>query len=154
MKFNFIIIPLITIVTCVLGARATSQGMNWYQRMNIPAWTPPGKLISLIWLTIYSLTTIAALIFYNTFEHDFRFWFILIIFIANALFNGLWSWIFFRWRQVSLAIFDAFLMFFTVLLLMVLVRSVNQWVSVLLAPYAVWAAFVTYLNFEVWRLNK
>jgi len=153
MKLNYIIIPLITLLVASVGSWLTSGGMGWYQTINLPAWTPAGSVIGAIWTIIFILATISALLVWNRFSHGKRFNWIFITFAVNAFLNVLWSFLFFGQHLLSLAIIDAALLGISVIALIVLIRHASRLAALLLYPYAIWAAFATYLTYTVWLLN-
>ena len=69
MKFkpNYIIIPLITIATALVGSSFTQSGMVWYdERLIRPDWNPADWVFAPVWTIIFVLTTIAALLVWNS----------------------------------------------------------------------------------------
>lgn len=180
MKPNYIIIPLIVLVTAILGGAITSYGMNhpigWYEMINKPAWTPAGSVIGTVWTILFILIAISVLIFWNgsasprqggaghrqgdpsspqlSFsERDSRFKLATIVFVLNAILNVLWSYVFFVKHFFSLAIYDAGALGLTVILLIFLIRPYSRKAAVLLMPYAIWVAFATYLTYAIYILN-
>ena len=61
MKLNYIIIPLIAFLTATIGSFFTGTGMDWYETINLPEWTPPGYIIGIVWTIIFVLTAVSAL---------------------------------------------------------------------------------------------
>lgn len=169
MKFkpNYIIIPLITIAVAILGGIFSAWGMPWYYSELIqPDMTPPSWLFPIAWNIIFVLTTISALIAWNKRyvenryllifkkkEIDVIFVFVVGLFIANAVFNVVWSLLFFTLHQISLALFEMVILEITTLVIMGLMWKRSKLASVLLIPYAGWVAFATYLTFEIALLN-
>lgn len=169
MKFkpNYIIIPLITIAVAVIGSVFTSSGMQWYDSEVIkPVLNPPKWIFPVVWNTIFILTTISALIAWNKRyvenrfllifkkkQIDVIFVFVIGLFIANAIFNVLWSLLFFTLHQLSLALFEMIILEITILIIMVLLWKRSKLASLLLIPYAAWVGFATYLTFQIVILN-
>jgi len=161
MRLNWIVIPLITIAVAVAGSMLTSNGLEtWYDTIRKPSFTPPGSVIGAVWTILYILATISALIFWNSHapfggvQRDSRFWWITTIFIVNAVLNVLWSLIFFNLHQIYAAFWEAVILGLSVVALVVMIWPISIWASVLLAPYAVWVAFASYLTYSVWVLNR
>lgn len=153
MKINYFIIPLITVLVASIGGLMTSRGMNWYETIHLPSWTPKGSFIGTVWTLLFVLATISALIVWNTAFRDNRFWLIVILFLANAVLNVFWSFLFFNQHLIGLAVFGAGLLGLSVVALILLVWPVSVLASVLLIPYALWVGFATYLTYAVWTLN-
>lgn len=166
-KSNYIVIPLITIAVAVIGSIFTSLGMPWYDSELIkPALTPPDWLFPVAWNIIFVLTAASALIAWNKRyvksryllvfhkkEIDVVFSFVVGLFIANAIFNVLWSLLFFTLHQISLALFEMIILEITILLIMVLLWKRSKIASLLLIPYAGWVGFATYLTLQIVLLN-
>ncbi len=154
MKPNYIIIPLITILTAVFGGWLTSGGMKWYKTIKLPDWTPPGSFIGAVWTIIFILSTISALIAWNKTPHNYTFWWIIGTFLVNAILNVFWSYLFFNQHLIGPAIFEAALLGLSVIALIVFIWPIAYWAALLLIPYAAWVVFATYLTYAVWFLNK
>ena len=153
-KLNYIILPLITIFVSILGSWITKRGMEWYDTINLPSFTPPGSYIGAIWTVIFILATISALIVWNKMPHEGNFWWIIALFLINAGLNVFWSYLFFGRHMLNAAFIEAGLLDLSVIGLMILIWPVSRLASALLIPYAAWTAFATYLSYIIWSLNK
>ena len=156
MKLNYIIIPLITILTALSGSLLTSRAMGWYKNINKPSWTPPGSLIGAVWTVIFILAMISALIVWNDSISSVqvgRFKLIIAIFILNAVLNVFWSLLFFNQHLLAPAIFEAGLLGASVIALVILIWPFSALAASLLIPYAAWVSFATFLTYKVWSLN-
>jgi len=156
MKPNYLIIPLITILVSVTGSSFTSSGIGsgWYDSIAKPSWTPPGSVIGAVWTTIFILSTISAILVWNKAKRDTRFRWIIGIFLANAVLNVFWSFLFFGQGLLGLAVWEAALLDATVIALVILIWRTSRIASLLLVPYAAWVAFATYLTYTVWSMNS
>ncbi len=154
MKLNYLIIPLITFLVSVTGSRLTSGGMDWYKTIKLPAWTPPGSVIGFVWTTIFILSTISALIVWNKFSRNKRFAWIIGLFLINAGLNVLWSFLFFNQHLIGWSVIEAGLLGLSVIGLIILIGPISRLAAWLLAPYAAWVSFATYLTYIIWTLNK
>ncbi|MEX0910412.1 MAG: TspO/MBR family protein [Candidatus Paceibacterota bacterium] len=155
LKVNYIIIPLVTIVVAVLGSWFTSQGINvgWYDTLIKPTFNPPNWLFGPAWTTIYILTTVSALIWWNQLKRD-RWWLLLgVIFVYNAIVNASWSLAFFYLQEIGVGLWLATEIWASVLILMILLWSRSKTAALLLLPYLVWVSLATYLNYALWLLN-
>lgn len=154
-KRNFVIIPLITVLVASLGGFFTSSGMTngWYATLVQPEISPPSWAFGPVWTSIYILATIAALIAWNKFLHTDRRQLIIGLFVANALLNLLWTFLFFENQLILPALIEIFFLNATTIALMVQIWPLSRITSLLLLPYVVWVSFATYLNFLFWNLN-
>ncbi|OGY48418.1 MAG: hypothetical protein A3J65_03405 [Candidatus Buchananbacteria bacterium RIFCSPHIGHO2_02_FULL_45_11b] len=154
MKASYLIIPLITLAVALIGTALTNLGLAWYQTINLPAWTPSGRIIGLVWTAIFILTAWSALIFYNKAPNYRALILGAVVFLINAGLNILWSYLFFRQHLIYEAMFEAAGLGASVLILIVLVWPASKFAAILLLPYAGWTGFAAYLNYQIWLLNK
>jgi tryptophan-rich sensory protein len=127
--------------------------MGWYKTIKLPSWTPSGSVIGTVWTILFILAAISALIIWNQLAHDSRFWWIVVLFILNAVLNVGWSWLFFNQHFLGAAIFEAGLLGLSVVALVILIWPASALAAALLLPYAAWVAFATFLTYNVWSLN-
>lgn len=154
LKLNYIIIPLIIFGISFFGGRLTDAGMNWYKKIIVPDFTPPGYIIGIVWTIIFILFALSIIIVWNKTKRDSRFWTIIGFFILNGALNIFWSFLFFYSQLIKPAIYEAVLLDLTVILLIILIWPISRLASLLLLPYALWTAFATYLTYSIWLLNK
>jgi len=156
MKLNYIIIPLITLGVAGLGSWLTSSGMDWYEAINLPGWTPAGGVIGTAWTIIFILATISALLVWNKKDKgsDIRRRWIVVLFLVNAFLNVFWSYLFFNQHLIGPAVWEAGLLGLSVLVLIILIWPLYRWAAILLMPYLGWVCFATYLTYAVWWLNR
>ena len=153
MKLNYIVIPLIAAGVSAVGGSFTSSGMDWYRAINLPPWTPPGSIIGVIWTVIYILTAASAIIVWNTWPRPAAFRAIIALFAVNAFLNATWSFVFFARGMISAAFVHALALEATVIALLLLIRPISKTAALLLAPYAAWTAFASFLTLTIARLN-
>lgn len=153
-KLNYVVIPLVTILTALLGSFLTSGGMGWYSTIKLPAFTPPGYVIGMVWTAIFIISTIAALIFWNRATHNNKKVMVGIFLLTNAILNIAWSFLFFDLHLIKFAIFESGLLLLSVIELIIVILPTSRTAALLLVPYAGWVSFATYLTYVVWTLNR
>lgn len=153
-KLNYILIPLVVVLVSVVGSYFTSSGMDWYNTLKLPSFTPPGSFIGMVWTIIFILSAIATLLIWNKTVHDKKFKIIIIVLILNAVLNVLWSWLFFYQGLIFVAIIEMIILEISTLLIIILNWRKQILSSILLMPYAGWVIFATYLAYMIWSLNK
>ncbi len=151
---SFIFIPFTVFAVAILGNWLTRGGMDWYETISLPAFTPPGAIIGAVWTTIFILTTISAIIFWGKAPRDRRFWWVAGVFILNGLLNIFWSYLFFNRHWIGAAVWESGILDLSVIALIILIWSVSRVAAILLFPYAFWTTFATYLTYVVWSLNR
>ena len=75
------------------------------------------------------------------------------LFLAQLLFNALWSPLFFGLRHPALAFADIVLLWLALLGTIVAFWKVRMIAGAMLLPYLAWVTFASALNFALWRLN-
>lgn len=151
-------ISILVIVTAVatvagVGGYLSSMNRDWYDHLHKPAWQPPDWVFPIAWNTIFFLTIISLVIVWNSVPRTRLTYLIIAVAIINGLFNVLWSWLFFGNRLILLAVYDAILIFLTVVIIMILTWRVSKQASLLLVPYAVWTLFATFLTWQIYLAN-
>ena len=141
-----------------LGAQATNSALGfWYLVLNRPSWSPPNWLFAPVWTVLYGLMGWAA----------WRVWLVphgevpsgrrtaaLVLFFAQLVLNGLWSWIFFAWHQIGMALIEIGALWLAILATTVLFWKSDRKAGWLMLPYLAWVAFAAALNFAILRLNR
>jgi len=155
MKPNYILIPLAVVAVSVIGSMFTSAGIGsgWYEMIARPDWTPPGSVIGAVWTTIFVLTAVSALLVWNAKGRDRRIRSAMVAYAVNGILNVAWSYIFFVRHWLGFAAFEAGLLGVSVVVIMALIWKRSRSAALLLAPYACWASFATFLTFMIWRMN-
>lgn len=153
-KWNFIVIPLITILTALLGSYFTSKGMSWYETTLIrPEITPPKIAFPIAWNIIFILTTISALITFNKIKKGQIRTFALILFGLNAILNVLWCYLFFGEGLILISLIEMMILEVCLLTKDVILWRESKIASLLLLPYTLWIAFATFLTWQIFILN-
>ncbi|MFA5948530.1 MAG: TspO/MBR family protein [Candidatus Gracilibacteria bacterium] len=169
MKFkpNYISIPLFVIMVAILGSMFSSQGMGWYNEQLVkPDLTPPSWVFPVAWSIIFALTAVSALILWNRENENVSFlmrligktpskthWFIVSLFVSNAILNVFWSSLFFAKHWISASLVEMMLLNLTTILLIVLGYKYSRLASLLLLPYFLWVSFATYLTYQIYLIN-
>ncbi|MBU1038959.1 tryptophan-rich sensory protein [Patescibacteria group bacterium] len=153
LKINYFVIPMLVWLVAWWGGQFTSPDTVWYQNLLKPDFTPPGWFIGLAWTVLFILIAGAVLIFYNQSIRYKNFRLTLVMLVLNGFLNVGWSWLFFGQQMIGLAAIEIWLLFFSIIYLIILIGRTSRLAAVLLAPYAVWVMFAAYLNFTIWQLN-
>lgn len=139
----------------VIGSLVTNKGMDWYDSLNLPSFTPPGSVIGMIWTIVFIFLTFSILFFIrkNKEEKEIRFQPILLFFVINGVLNILWSVLFFGWGLIFWSIVEMLALNAVNLILIILLWRNNKFSSILLWPYLAWVGFATYLAYRIWLIN-
>jgi tryptophan-rich sensory protein len=142
----------VSFVAAAIGAAASVRAGPFYLQLARPDWAPPPAVFGPVWSVLYLLMGIAAWLVWR--PGGFRAARgALTLFLVQLALNALWSWLFFAWHRGGLAFADIL-----VLLVLVAATTVAFWrvrplAGWLLAPYLLWVAFASALNYSVWQLN-
>ncbi|MEN7343753.1 MAG: TspO/MBR family protein [Pseudomonadota bacterium] len=136
-----------------IGAEVTALG-DWYAQLRKPAFQPPDWLFGPVWTLIFLLTAASAHRLWeaSVSEKSARIR-IVILFLFNAGMNVLWSALFFALQRPDIALFQAFVLLVSVLLIMKTAAADDAIARWMLAPYAAWVVFAITLNAAIVRLN-
>jgi benzodiazapine receptor len=153
MHISYIIIPCITLATMLTGSYFTWHGMDWYNTLKHPSFTPPSWVFSFVWTILYTMIAYSAVHFWNTPSHTWHKWTVSFLFIFNAILNVTWCYLFFYKHMIGLSLIEIIGLNLTTISLIILLYKNTLLSSVLLIPYALWGSFATILTFAFWMIN-
>ena len=126
---------------------------DWYARLAKPDWTPPGYLFGPVWTFLYAVMGIAAwLLWKRVGLSGAKTAFIL--FFAQLIFNGMWSWLFFGLHMPGLALIELCILWILILGTLIAFWRLYLPSGLLLVPYLAWVTFAAALNLSIWWLNR
>lgn len=139
-------------LTSAVGAAASLRAQAFYAELQLPHWAPPGWVFGPVWTTLFAMMAVAAWLVWR--RGGLRANRVaLALFLAQLAANGLWSWLFFAWRQAAWSFADIVLLWGLIAATFGLFFRVDKRAAVLLAPYLLWVTFAAVLNFSIWRMN-
>jgi benzodiazapine receptor len=154
MKILQIIVSiLIAQAAGLIGSLATADSLsNWYIDLVKPSWHPPNWLFGPVWTMLYTLMGIAAYLIWK--QRDLpqaktALW----IYGIHLVFNGLWSFLFFGFKNPGLAFAEIIVLLTLIMITTIIFWRINSWAGIMMIPYIIWVSFATYLNFTLWQLN-
>jgi tryptophan-rich sensory protein len=122
---------------------------EWYETLAKPSWTPPDWLFGPAWTVLYVMIAVAGWMVWR----ETGFGVVIVIWVAQLVFNAAWSWLMFGLHRIDMALIDAGLMLIAIVAFIVAAWPVNQTAAWLFVPYLAWVCFATALNFAILRLN-
>ena len=139
-------------VAAALGSVASINSAAFYQSLDRPGWAPPPSLFGPVWTLLYILMAIAAWLVWK--QGGFRAARgALTLFLLQLAFNALWTWLFFAWRQGTLAFVEILLLWVLIAATAVLFWRRSRLAAVLLLPYLAWVSYAAALTYAVWQRN-
>lgn len=150
----------LTFCFAALGALASVQAATFYAQLDRPAWAPPAWLFGPVWSVLYLLMAIAAWRIGRVADLarsgaivTLRAAPALQLYLAQLVFNALWSWLFFAWHQGALAFACIAVLLPLIVATVAAFGRRERLAAVLLWPYLAWVSFAAVLCFSVWQRN-
>src|SRR6056300_742740 len=143
-------IGICLLVGFLSGFATQSAVGDWYDTLTKPFLNPPNWIFGPVWTILYLLMGLSAgLVWSKGFHHKwvktalYHFGFQLIL-------NGLWSIVFFGFKNPLFGLLVVIALWILILLTIKWFRVVSKQAAYLLYPYLAWVSFATYLNFSIW----
>jgi translocator protein len=153
------IIKLMVSVFLPLGIGAfagmyTSEAIpGWYETLNRPSFNPPNWLFGPVWTTLYLIMGISLFLIWKQDRSKDRNTAILVFLLQLAL-NFVWSFIFFYFNMIGLALIEIILLWVSILIMLVLFYKIKPVAAYINIPYLLWVTFATVLNAGYYFLNR
>jgi translocator protein len=148
----YALIVLATLATAVAGSMASLSAPSVYAQLTSPTWAPPAWLFGPVWTLLYCMMALAAV--WAVRNSDGRpITPMLLLYGAQLVANGLWSWLFFRWQLGAAAFVDSAVMLLLIAATAFAFWRVRRIAGALMLPYLAWVTFATALSYAMWRLN-
>ena len=144
----FTLLLFILVVAMVALSGVQFPPGDWYEHLIKPSWTPPNWLFPVVWSLLYLMIAIAGWLIFSASNFPLK-----ILWVAQLLFNGLWSWLFFGMHLTVVGLIDILLMFFCIAAILVISRKTSKIVTWLMSPYLVWVGIASSLNAAIYLLN-
>jgi len=143
---------LLTLAAAAVGAIASADAGAFYQQLSRPPWAPPGWLFAPVWSALYLLIGIAAWLVWR--ERGLRgARTALSLFVIQLAANALWTWLFFAWREGTLAFIEILILWALIVATLVAFWRVRPLAGGLLLPYLACVTFASVLTCATWRMN-
>jgi len=126
---------------------------KWFNSLIKPFLNPPASIFKPVWGILYILI-IVSFVLYALKHSEINKLKGYIFFGIQMILNGLWSPVFFYFKNMTLAFVIIILMDIFVLLTIKEFYKISKTASFLLIPYFIWILFATYLNFGFIFLNR
>ncbi|WP_017607339.1 TspO/MBR family protein [Nocardiopsis xinjiangensis] len=135
-----------------IGGVASSTAGDVYGQLEQPGWAPPSWLFSPVWTVLYVLIAVAGwLVWRRAGWSGARV--AMTLFLVQLVLNAAWPPLFFA-AEMRLAAFIEIIVLLAVITAMIAAFArISRTAAVLMAPYWVWVAYASALNFSLWQLN-
>jgi tryptophan-rich sensory protein len=157
MKISHIIKLIISILLPLsVGAAAgmfTSQAVpTWYASLNRPFFSPPNWVFGPVWTTLYVLLGISFFLIWKDGASKERSLAIK-VFSIQMLLNFAWSFIFFYFNLIGVALLEIILLWISIASMIYLFYKIKPLAAYLNIPYLLWVSFAAILNAGYYFLN-
>ena len=125
---------------------------EWYATLNRPSFNPPNWLFGPVWTVLYILLGISLFLIWKQSANKERNLAIL-LFLLQLLLNFGWSFIFFFFNMIGLALFEIILLWISIVVMLVLFYRIKPLASYINIAYLLWVTFATILNASYFILN-
>lgn len=149
-----IISILIAEAAGLLGSIFTFRSIpTWYATLKKPSFNPPSWLFGPVWTILYIFMGISSyMIWQRRGVADVKL--ALIVYGIQLALNALWSILFFGLKNPGLALVEIVFLWIAILATIILFWPINAYAGALLIPYLAWVTFASFLNYNIWVLNR
>jgi len=149
---------ILCIVICqlagVIGSVFTASSVTtWYTTLVKPGFTPPGSVISAVWIALFALMSLSLFLIWRKGISSTDSRIALGVFAAQLLVNVLWSYAFFGLQSPLAGVVVIVVLWLLILQNIIRFWSISKDAALLLVPYIIWVSFAAFLNYTLWRLN-
>ena len=136
-----------------VGGLATAEPVaTWYPTLIKPSFNPPNWVFAPVWTALYILMALAAWLVWRQAGWQ-RGRPALVLFALQLALNLAWSFLFFRYHQIGLALVDIALLLAAIGAAALACLAHSRAAALLLMPYLAWVSFAALLNYAILRLN-
>jgi tryptophan-rich sensory protein len=154
LTLKFLISILLPLSLGAIAGMFTSQSVpDWYATLNRPSFNPPNWIFGPVWTTLYILMGISFFLIWKQVASKVRNRAIL-IFLLQLVLNFAWSFIFFYFNMIGLALVEIILLWISIVMMMVVFYKIKPIASYINIPYLFWVTFATVLNASYYFLNR
>ena len=154
LTLKFLISILLPLSLGAIAGMFTSQSVpEWYATLNRPSFNPPNWIFGPVWTTLYILMGISFFLIWKQEASKVRNRAIL-IFLLQLVLNFAWSFIFFYFNMIGLALVEIILLWISIVMMLVVFYKIKPLASYINIPYLLWVTFATVLNASYYFLNR
>lgn len=148
-SLTFFIIVILGIGMCV-GALTSTNIPTWFVKLEHPFFAPPNWLFAPVWTVLYIMIAASGwIVFKQKALREKNF----IIYAIQLGLNFLWSFIFFCWQNIDLALIEMSILWVLIAWNLKVFLDINKIAGYLLIPYLLWVGFAWILNLNYAMLN-
>ena len=151
---KFLVSILLPLSLGAIAGMFTSHSVpEWYATLNRPSFNPPNWIFGPVWTTLYILMGISFFLIWKQGVSKERNRAIL-VYLLQLLLNFAWSFIFFYFNLIGLALVEIILLWISIIMMLVVFYKIKPIASYINIPYLLWVTFATVLNASYYLLNR
>ena len=148
------VIATLTAATAGLGAAVSGSAADfWYLALDKPELTPPDYVFAIIWPVLFVLMAFGAILVRVKAGSFAACSGALGLYFMQLAVNLSWSWMFFGFHEVMLAMVTLVVLVMLILATMRGFAKHSTTAVFLLLPYLIWVGFAGYLNASILLAN-
>lgn len=155
-KLNITLLSVCILLVLIIGfvsGTANADTINtWYITIKKPSFNPPNYLFGPVWTLLYILLGVSLYFILQNKQHPLYKKALMLFFIQLA-FNFMWSFIFFKFQLLGIALIEIMTLWFLILTMIITVFKINKTAALIQIPYILWVSFASVLNGAIWYLN-
>jgi benzodiazapine receptor len=139
-------------VGAIAGLATASSIGGWYATISKPGFNPPNWIFGPVWTLLYILMGIALSLIWKQPASLYRsnaLW----LFFIQLFLNFIWSFLFFYFHKIGLALVDIVALWIWIILTIISFSRLDKSAAWLLVPYICWVSFASILNGVIYHLN-
>lgn len=136
----------------IAGLFTSDAVSGWYQSLNTPSFNPPGWIFGPVWTILYILMGVSLFLIWKEKKSKKRNQAITFFIIQQGL-NFAWSFIFFYYNLIGIALIEIILLWISILTMIILFLRIKPIAAYINLPYLAWVTFATVLNASFYILN-
>jgi translocator protein len=156
-KLNLLKLIISLLLPLGIGAIAGIFTMKaiptWYETLNKPSFNPPNWVFGPVWTTLYFLMGISLFLIWKLEAGKERNRAIG-AFLIQLFLNFCWSFLFFYFHQLGLALVEVILLWISILIMILFFYRLRPVAAYLNIPYILWVTFASVLNAAYYFLNR
>jgi len=150
---KLVIAILIPLALGAIAGRFTAQAVpEWFASLNRPSFSPPNWIFGPVWTVLYILLGISLFLIWKQIpskERNNALW----IFSVQMFLNFIWSFVFFYFNQIGLALVVIISLWFSIVFMLISFYKIKPHAAYLNMPYLLWVTFASILNAGYFILN-
>lgn len=144
---------LIPLALGAIAGRFTAQAVpEWYVSLDKPSFNPPNWIFGPVWTLLYILLGISLYIIWKQTPGKERNN-ALRIFSLQMFLNFIWSFVFFYFNQIGLALIVIIGLWFSIAFMLKRFYKIKPLAAYLNLPYLLWVTFASVLNAGYYIIN-